>query len=53
MPLSSLMLVLEARGEEGGLFQELGSRAVYHLRRRHLVTVAISPGLGDWEFEEL
>ena len=41
------MLVLEASGDEGRLFQELGLRAAYRLRRRRLVTVAISPGLGD------
>ena len=47
-----MILVLETRGDEGGLFQELGLRAAYRLRRRRLVTVAISSGLGDWEFEE-
>jgi len=43
------MLVLEARGDAGGLFQELGLRAAYRLDTpsRRLVTVAIPPGLGD------
>ena len=33
VPHSSLILVLEARGDEDGLFQELGLRAAYRLRR--------------------
>ena len=43
-----------SKGDEGGLFGgELGLREAYRLRRRAvLVTVTISPGLGDWEFEE-
>ena len=51
-PPSSLILVWKPEKTKAGSSKSLGCARRTRLRRRRLVTVAISSGLGDWEFEE-